>query len=723
MAMDSGGLSGRQPLRPKARILRTIGDELISNETVALIELVKNAYDADATGVLISFHEPLTIREGFVEVIDDGHGMDLNIIKGAWLEPATPNRKRARVSESGRRQVLGEKGIGRFAASRLANTIELVTRRERAPQEVRVTLDWTAFDDDDLYLDQLPIEWEERKPQEIRHGATMDRLYHAIQRDPPRHPHGTLLRMRGYRAAWSEEQFATLHKGLSRLVSPFAGETFIEAFRIALELPPTFAHLNGLVQPPELLRSPHYSVTGTIAADGSYELTFAGKTLRKKKETGTLKLPDERQPTCGPFTIDLRAWDRDTESLRQLQLKEHATIRDIRRDLDDAAGISIYRDHFRVLPYGEPKNDWLRLDLRRVQNPTLRLSNNQLMGYVQVSSQRNPSLRDQSNREGLVENPAVQDLRDFIVEILALLEARRYDVRHPKITPEPTRPREGLFSGFGLPALAAYVREHRPSDTALLKVLRTEQQELAHRVQEVQTVLARYQSLATLGTLIDTVLHDGRAPVAGIKNEAEIGEVEARRLAARVNGAATNIATRFGRIKGQSDVLATTFRKIEPFGGRKRGRPATITIEAAVNDAFGILQTEIEHVGVAVAFPTTSTTVTVDPAELQQVILNLLQNSLYWLRQVPKSKRAIDVRVARHEGGVEILFSDSGPGVPSDIRDRIFEPYFSTKPNGVGLGLSIAGEIIRDYYDGTLELLENGPLRGATFRVVLRRRV
>jgi signal transduction histidine kinase len=723
MSVENGGKSGRQALRPKARILRTIGDELISNETVAIIELVKNAYDADASGVLISFHEPLRLREGFIEVLDDGHGMNLEVIQGAWFEPATPNRKRGRLSESGRRQVLGEKGIGRFAASRLADTLELVTRRECAPQEVRVSLDWRAFDNDDLYLDQLPIEWEERKPQELRRGSIIDHLYRGIQRDPPPHPHGTLLRMRGYRSVWSEEQFSALRKGLSRLVSPFAGDAFIEAFRIALELPLQFAHLGGLVQPPELLRSPHYSVTGNVRADGSYDLTFAGKALRNKSETGTLSLPDGRQPVCGPFTIDLRAWDRDPESLRHLHLQEHATVRDIRRDLDDAAGISIYRDHFRVLPYGEPKNDWLRLDLRRVQNPTLRLSNNQLMGYVQVSSQRNPALRDQSNREGLVENPAVQDLRDLIVEILALLEARRYDVRHPKSTSEPAKAREGLFSGFELPALAAYVKEHRPTDAALLKVLRTEQQVLAQRVQDVQTVLARYQSLATLGTLIDTVLHDGRAPVAGIRNEAETGEVEARRLAARVNGAATNIATRFGRIKVQSDILGTTFRKIEPFGGRKRGRPATITIEAAVSDAFAILHTEIDQVGAAVTLPKTRTSVTVDPAELQQIILNLLQNSLYWLRHVPKNRREIDVRVARSDGAAEILFSDSGPGVPSETRDRIFEPYFSTKPNGVGLGLSIAGEIIRDYYDGTLELLDKGPLRGATFRVVLRRRV
>jgi C4-dicarboxylate-specific signal transduction histidine kinase len=116
--------------------------------------------------------------------------------------------------------------------------------------------------------------------------------------------------------------------------------------------------------------------------------------------------------------------------------------------------------------------------------------------------------------------------------------------------------------------------------------------------------------------------------------------------------------------------------------------------------------------------------VRVDATELQEVIINLLSNSLYWLSQVPKGKRAIVVQCARPKAGeVEIVFADSGPGVPRENREAVFEPYFTTKPNGVGLGLVIAGEIVRDYYDGTLELLDTGPLGGAVFRIVLRKRV
>jgi len=212
--------------------------------------------------------------------------------------------------------------------------------------------------------------------------------------------------------------------------------------------------------------------------------------------------------------------------------------------------------------------------------------------------------------------------------------------------------------------------------------------------------------------------------VAGIRNEAEIGILDARKLAATVDGLATGLVDRFGTIKNQSGVLGSVFKKIEPFGGRKRGKPSKIQIEKIIADAFAILANETAEIGASVQLPESNTETTADPAELEQVFVNLLQNSLYWLRKTPKASRRVMVLVSRPvPSELEIIFSDSGPGVPDDFRNRIFEPYFSKKPQGVGLGLAISGEIIRDYYEGTLELVHHGPLPGATFRIVLRNRV
>jgi len=163
---------------------------------------------------------------------------------------------------------------------------------------------------------------------------------------------------------------------------------------------------------------------------------------------------------------------------------------------------------------------------------------------------------------------------------------------------------------------------------------------------------------------------------------------------------------------------------MEPFGGRKRGRPSQLYLEEIIRDAFSVFTTEIERLRITTTLPRSQTLVRVDPAEMQEVIINLLQNSLYWLEQTDESKRKIAVTVERKTPEhVDILFSDSGPGVPQQNRDTIFEPYFSTKPDGVGLGLSIIGEIIADYYGGTLQLLNHGPLKGANFLITMKKRV
>lgn len=202
--------------------MRTLGDELISSEAVAVIELFKNAYDADATRVLVRFRPPLEAGNGGIDILDDGHGMTLDTITGAWLEPATSFRRRAPSSEGLSRAVLGEKGIGRFAVSRLADELELVTRRAGAPIETRVLFDWRLFDNDDAYLDEIQVAWEQAAPVDITAGGVREQLWADFDRpDPERLERGTLLRMNALRTSWGEAELRGLRTGLSRLVSPF----------------------------------------------------------------------------------------------------------------------------------------------------------------------------------------------------------------------------------------------------------------------------------------------------------------------------------------------------------------------------------------------------------------------------------------------------------------------------------------------------------------------
>lgn len=728
MVVDDQSFSsegGTATLRPRARLMRTLGDELISSEMVALIELVKNAYDADATRVLLRFHEPLEKGQGEIEVIDDGHGMTLETVQGAFLEPATLYRRRNGRSEGLERIVTGEKGIGRFAVSRLADELELVSRRPGAASETRVLFEWHLFDNPDAYLDEVEVAWETTEPHEIAAGGVVDALWPDGPPSMERLERGTVLRMQRLRTRWRAAQLDELRTGLSRLVSPFLFEQqrdSPDAFSIFLETPPTMSHLSGPVEPPEALRNPHYLLKGTVDAEGSYAITMRMRGSQAPVEhSGTIDFGD-RRPVSGPFDIELRVWDRDAPSMQELGERLGATAGQVREDLDRVAGINVYRDGFRVLPYGEPGNDWLNLDARRVNNPTLRLSNNQILGFVLVSRDTNPELRDQTNREGLMRNEAYEDLHMAVRQLIGRLEEARYAVR-----PRRERPRRGeghsLFSGFDLANLRSYATERYPEDSALESLLGETQAAIMHDVERAQEVIIRYRRLATLGELIDKVLHDGRAPLAKIGDEAVLGRRSLKRREKSCEELLAELNERLATVGTQHDVLATVFRRIEPFGGRRRGRPAELVLEDVVADAFGVLESDIKREAVDIRLPKTSTAVTVDAAELQEVIVNLLDNSLHWLRSVPRSRRAVQVDVDRDSQGVHILFSDSGPGVREDVRELIFDPYFSTKEDGIGLGLSIAGEIIDEYYGGELRLMDEGPLPGAKFRVTLKRRV
>lgn len=178
MIFDKGTIG----FRPKARLLKNLlGDELVSNEIVSIVELVKNSYDADADNVWI------TIDKDFIIVIDDGCGMTKEEVLNNWFQPATTNKKISPYSKKGR-PVLGNKGIGRFATARLGDIIQLTTRAEKETNETYFELDWEQFKNEDLFLDQIIYNWEvinptfflplppEMKPTELHPGPKGTRM-------------------------------------------------------------------------------------------------------------------------------------------------------------------------------------------------------------------------------------------------------------------------------------------------------------------------------------------------------------------------------------------------------------------------------------------------------------------------------------------------------------------------------------------------------------------
>jgi len=408
---------GKFIFRPRARIIKTIGEELISNDNVAVVELVKNSYDAESPIVEVTFNGEVKeklegkkakkyIAKGNASLViyDEGKGMDFTTVESAWMEPAT-NFKKKENNQNSLRKFTGEKGIGRFASAKLASELELITKQENGDEEIVVKFNWDDFSNEENYLEKIQVEWEIRKANEIRKK-------------------GTILKLLNLNNDWDEDKIRELRVTLSRLLNPIVPT---EDFLISLNLPEGLdENLDGTIERPETLNKPDYYIKGGISEDGRPEnFIFFSKNkggeepLVFSEKEFLLKDPPRKSLT-GKFSFEFRIWNRD--DLAKLSKEINSTVKNVKKDLDDLSGISIYRDNVRVLPYGNKNNDWARLDIRRVNNPTLRLSNNQIVGYISIGLDSNPLVKDQSNREGIVEGQALEDLQELIKLILNEVE-------------------------------------------------------------------------------------------------------------------------------------------------------------------------------------------------------------------------------------------------------------------------------------------------------------
>ena len=258
--------------KPRARIIKTIGEDLISNDNTAVLELVKNSYDANSEIVVITFEGKLTekiegnkkknviVKENSSLVIfDQGCGMDFSTIENAWMEPATNFKK---INSNHKRKFVGEKGIGRFAVAKLANRLELVTRKENQ-NEIVVTFDWDQFSDEDAYLDNIKIKWQIRKPEEIKKS-------------------GTILKLHGLKNDWDEEKIRGLRVSLSRLLNPIGPS---ENFLIELNLPKNMDQsLAGIIEKPGTLNRPDYYIKGHIDTNGQpQKVVYFSRSIGKEE--------------------------------------------------------------------------------------------------------------------------------------------------------------------------------------------------------------------------------------------------------------------------------------------------------------------------------------------------------------------------------------------------------------------------------------------------------
>lgn len=673
--------SGSIAFRPRARLLKLIGEELISDDVVAVSELVKNSHDADALSVTLCFRG-VTGPDGAIEIRDDGFGIDLDTLLGRWMEPAASTKFGAnrKVTPRGRR-VLGEKGVGRFAADKLAGNLEIISRTEGSPDEVHAIIDWDRFDDESLMLHEVESRWELRPWQEIE-------------------GHGTILRMTRLRATWTERMFRRLSIRLGRLLSPFTDR---DRFVIRIDSD-EYAEYTGELRSEILQRAP-YTIDARF--DGRDTLTV----ITGKRRPVTILWNGRGELTCGPLRVRLFVFDLDGESLAQIGPRM-----EVRAWLKEWTGISIYRDGFRIWPYGEPSDDWLRLDQRRVNNPVEHLSNNQVIGFIEIGSDANPALMDQTNREGLMNNSALEDLRRLVYFVLQTIESERQNVRHPVQRPVlipngqtsalPTARSElDRIAGQAGPAVERELR----------KLGQKFDEQVVREVVGQERLVEFYAGLAAVGQMTAMTMPEISRDIERLSIE-----LDSLRAKLRSNGD-LGIQEEMDRLSKGLGVIMTRLQLLHQATGVGERRRA-IDIEAELEIYRQLIQPVLERRGVRleVDYPSGQVIRTeMRPENFHCLLQILTENSLDWMNGDDPGRIRIVVSCADNQ--CEIIFSDSGPGIPCGLSTRVFDPGFSTREGGRGMGLTIGRRLVESH-GGKITLILDGRRVGANMRVVLPRK-
>lgn len=686
-------------IRPAGRHILTIGRDLIQDQSAAIVELVKNAYDADSPDVHITFRVPDDRKSLTITIEDHGHGMSRDTVINKWFVPSTNDKLERKTTPKGR-IMQGRKGVGRYAASILGNDLFLKTITEGG-EKTEVYLKWNDFQKAD-YLDNVKIFVNTYKSNE---------------------PPGTSLTIKGdYNnlSEWDENKVnKKLKFELKKLISPISSKLAqpldTNSFSIVLSFDGFWKNeednILEEIKPYPIVDLFDYRISGSIGSDGKGTLVY---TNQKARNTIEENIPfDYSAPTdCGELYFDIRVYDRDKEAIEQLI---NRGLRDERGNyvgklqartlLDNFNGIGVYRNGFRIRPLGDPEFDWLKLNIQRVQNPSLRIGSNQVIGYVWIQSEELSNLEEKSARDGLRENKSYFQLQKISKEVINHLEAKRFDYRRKEGLNRKALKIEGdLEKLFEFDDLKHNVRsklsksgvdDHTAEE--IISIISLKEEDNNKVVENIKRAVAIYQGQATLGKIINVILHEGRRPLNYFKNQVPNFNYWTKKLKNEYDQEILETLIPIAQGLGQNAaVFANLFGRLDPLAAGKRGPKESFILLDKILSPFDIFENEFKEYGIKpkIICPE-DLKFTGWPQDIYVIMANLIDNSIYWMVEKKSVKKSIEVTVFEDGNSfIYIDYRDSGPGIETSFIESevIFDPEFSTKPEGTGLGLAIAGE-------------------------------
>lgn len=657
--------------KPRARLLLQLGDQLIRNESIALVELVKNSYDADANRVDIYMENVDDQDNGVIIIEDDGYGMDAKTVEEVWMEPGSDFKTekfiKREVSPKFHRLPIGEKGIGRFGVHKLGNQIEMTTKKEDE-KEVYVKIDWLAFNKY-RYLEQVPITIIERDtPELFKNGKT-----------------GTSISITNLRKEWTRGVARNVKRTITALVSPFKSD---DSFRAEFDVADKPGWFEGLLEWKDIEEYSLYhfkvSISGNRISEFKYSFVpWASMPKLSEKEvdlTNELvskfsELEDEdgkkfslADYEIGDVVFEGYIFDRDNFVLR-LGVSDKKGFKSY---LDNNCGIRVFRDGLRVYDYGEPENDWLGLDLRRVNQPTKRLSNNIVLGAVYLKRNDSYDLIEKTNREGFVENAAYAAFRKSILHTLNIIETLRFsDKQKIREIYGPTPKSEPVLQILG------DLKDYVDNNVKEIEVRKEITKYLVKVEDDYKRINENLLKAAGAGLSMSVVIHEV---------EKIILEVEKVLKRENASDRAMNLVKHLSNlIDGYSEIIRKSTQTNEDL--------KEVLDQALTNTEFRCASHNIEIVRAYRNYTGKSKT-KIARSLLIGSLMNIIDNSIYWLEKSGRTEKKIYLSISEEEEGyLTIIIADNGTGflLPTE---EITEPFVSAKPGGIGLGLHIASEIM-----------------------------
>lgn len=682
---------------------------------------------------------------------DDGHGMTKSQLEKNWLVIGTNNKLKTGISKEKSRILIGEKGLGRLGLDRLS----VITVLQTFPKSGRKGT-------------ELVIEWN-------KYAKTQDRLEnitHKIFQIPKKiddpisgeltiEEHGTRIILQELKDKWSVEDLRRLKRELSLLVSPFSG---INDFSIHIDSGLSYSDVDGEVLSSEILKAAEWKLVSKLDKEFNIEHKMThreGAEFSFSSPWSKVFLKDSDVPLCGPITFELYFYPR--KSIREISFNK-AQISDFLRNNQ---GIRIYRDHFRVMPYGEPtgEGDWLNLALRRTQSPGgvrqtghWKVGYNQIVGAIFIERDKNGALLDQTNREGIVEGKAYYDLRKYALHAIEFFEDRRqsYEISQRKKTRfEEAKEDAKESSNIAINAvnklretaddIVKQVEKSKEFDTKIIRStlfksidlvkkavveVSDTQDELGKASEEQQREFEEQKdtlgNLASLGILSTTFGHETLANANLVVNNTEIVKRNILQLKSSEDFSIIPLL-----IENVNDIEYAA-KRIETFAEftlknvrRDKRKRKKVYINNIIEDVFRAFSEELENrrgITLDLQLPRKTYSIRAFHIDWESIIINLITNAVWALDDIPKEDRKIRVKLYETNQSLNLSFADSGIGIEAGVIDKIFAPTFSTKRNqrgdviGTGMGLAIVENFVNGY-GGSINVESPSDLGGAQFHI------